>query len=94
MNWISVEDRVPEGTWRDEYLVITENGIYFVAKFWSDKPEGERWRDDGCCEGQTNQEVTHWMPLPSPPVNSASDRLTEEILDKYTSVFKKLAKDE
>jgi hypothetical protein len=63
-NWISVEDELPK---RDELfthdsVVVLTLGLRTVLGFYNyDKGE---WVD--------NTQVTHWMPLPQPPVVSNS----------------------
>lgn len=55
-NWISVKDKLP--LWQGRYL--THSIIYgqsLVAILWYDK------RGYGF-----DEEVTHWMPLPTPPI--------------------------
>jgi len=65
MEWISVEDRLPEIN-RDVlgYMDISEDGQsgddIHVAHY--NKSFG--W----CVSGFTMQCITHWMPLPDPPV--------------------------
>lgn len=66
MEWISVEDRLPEED--GKYLVARlEGNLYSISvrKFRKDVPD--RW--SGYCghwEKRTNG-ITHWMYLPEPP---------------------------
>ncbi len=57
--WISVEDRLPEGD-SQEVIVCKRfpNGARTVKTFlyWYGRQFGADWA-----------EVTHWMPLPEPP---------------------------
>lgn len=61
MNWIKVEDRLPDNT--DYVLVYSpEHHLDIVIADWWDKcPE---WWDQG---NVTIKGVTHWMPLPPKP---------------------------
>lgn len=56
--WISNEDRLPESTQPDEYLVVNwgkvETAIFFDG-LWFTQRRG--------------QSITHWMPLPEPPIS-------------------------
>jgi len=56
MEWVSVEDRMPEeGTW---VLVCEKDGCMFIDV----RDDGE-WR----IGVQALAVITHWMPLPEPP---------------------------
>ena len=70
--WISVEDRLPHAEYGESDNVLTINRVgickvlYFDGGCWC-YPTGEpvyfgnpRWR------------ITHWMPLPEPPVGNPS----------------------
>ena len=68
MEWISVEDRLPK-TFRTVLIWTNASWVVTTAryKYWSSKPvEFNKW--------VTNEyenipgDVTHWMPLPEPPV--------------------------
>jgi hypothetical protein len=62
--WISVKDRLP-GTsqgWSKPVLVYTVNDKIEISEFNRGKHEMmDSWL------GLGSSEVTHWMPLPSPP---------------------------
>jgi hypothetical protein len=62
--WISVKDRLP-GTslgWSKPVLVYTITGKIEISEFNRGKHEMmDSWL------GLGSSEVTHWMPLPSPP---------------------------
>lgn len=64
--WIPVEERLPES--EGTYLVYTERGSVYASHFYAKKV----FRDDYVREPQWSQrgkvKVTHWMPLPEPPV--------------------------
>ena len=61
--WISVEDRLPEG---DEAVLCSFGGwddnIFYRVFSWC-KIDNE-WTD---WDGISYKSVTHWMPLPQPP---------------------------
>lgn len=64
--WIPVTERLPaeDGT----YLVYTERGSVYTTHFYTEK----HFRNDYIREANWSQrgkvKVTHWMPLPEPPV--------------------------
>lgn len=58
MNWISVEDRLPEF---GESILAWDNSVECICFGWYSK-------DHGFTETtRFIKEVTHWMPLPEPP---------------------------
>ncbi len=65
MEWISVGDRLPEN---QQEILMTYNdfvmeGIYFKEKFYQIQTcEGD------FCEDTKQEGITHWMPLPEPPM--------------------------
>ena len=58
MEWINVEDRLPEGI--GSFLAFWENCYIGMLFFNSDKEWYEMWE-------QKKYKPTHWMPLPEPP---------------------------
>jgi hypothetical protein len=63
MSWISVKDKLPK---ENEHVIVFDNteGIcrgYIRYGSWQHYPIGS-YAGDGCLF-----DVTHWMPLPSPP---------------------------
>jgi hypothetical protein len=71
MGWISVKDKLPKYTKKGTYIVIVsgiENGKRYVhyaevhAYGKEDKAE-----DIFSIPGWSKMNVTHWMPLPTPP---------------------------
>lgn len=60
MEWISVKDRLPE-TGKNVLVVVkgeVHEGVLGMV-FWT-VPNAESY---------CNKDVTHWMPLPEPPVD-------------------------
>lgn len=73
--WIRVEERLPENDWgkhwkeRKYYLVFTKpSGLMDVAVYGY--KEHDWWIDGNSCvlDKKNYKEVTHWMPLPEPPM--------------------------
>lgn len=76
--WISAEDRLPDKTgkylvfhheWSDgAFLPTYEDYTIRTMQFMNNN----KWRYPVCvdkrCEADTHREVTHWMPLPEPPM--------------------------
>lgn len=70
--WISVDERLPEETC--ECLVIDAVGVIYLVKYSGryrafnaiDCDDGDRWKLNN---------VTHWMPMPEPPI---TDKPTQE----------------
>ena len=72
MEWISVEDRLPEipidCSYSDDVLIVFDNKKMLTAQLKFDYEE----LDVVWCENEGDGEdyafkPTHWMPLPSPP---------------------------
>ena len=77
MEWISVEDRLPE----PEKDCLISNGVhvgvgYYEAEYFAEDPEdplqysSDCWHQEGSNLKTCNSgfaDVTHWMPLPNPP---------------------------
>ena len=60
--WVSVEERLPEGhaqvlMWSAKWN-IAEAGSYYNKHFWVYSEIGDGYIADN---------ITHWMPLPAPP---------------------------
>lgn len=68
MDWISVEDRLPEPTFRGQqrgfYIVALKNGVVKELAYEFSHYENMLfpvgWHN-------TAYPVTHWMPMPKPP---------------------------
>ena len=63
VNWIRVEDRLPENDSHDRFLVCAIDP-WFGTKVIDFMRYDRRWLYDG---KPTEAKVTHWMPLPEPP---------------------------
>ena len=62
MNWISVDERLPEwGRYLDWYYEPPYEPEYLIMLYGG---LGWRWPEDGT---PFVGRVTHWMPLPPPP---------------------------
>lgn len=70
--WVSVKDRLPE---EETPVLILRNKVIFIGKIKWERPTFEdtyepfRYWDDPNDYGKEWEwdEITHWMPLPSPP---------------------------
>ena len=61
VEWVSVEDRLPEdGT----YLCSGHSGTQFICLM-----RNGRWLRQSAAKGVVG--ITHWLPLPQPPVSAA-----------------------
>ena len=70
-DWISVEDRLPDPLHRDVIMYISSEREIVIG--W--KGAGRGWMSQmfedefyGGRGGYGDDEVSHWMPLPDPPV--------------------------
>jgi hypothetical protein len=68
MEWISVEDRLPEDG--VDVLVYVENNFIFTASHQYVTGGGDYWHEFP--PSDIVFKPTHWMPLPEPP-EGASD---------------------
>ena len=69
MEWISVNDRLPE---LHHSVLISDGMGFYVATLLKNCGENE-WKISCDCadiERHYGIEVTHWIPLPSPPKES------------------------
>ena len=68
LRWISAADRLPEKD--GSYIVCSgKSGAVFTAHFWA---QSKAW------SGRSNGKyITHWMPLPEPPVYEKEDSYNE-----------------
>lgn len=68
--WVSVEERLPEESVIEEYLVVLKEsfGEFSNTAVWS-SPHWYSDKDMACILGG----VTHWMPLPAAPQEEEDD---------------------
>lgn len=86
MEWISVNDRLPEDDKSLRFhvdgvisfttvMVYTQHGLYAIANRLKHDPIGSPYLDEYATNGwiwsRGCGEVTHWMPLPEPPKEDA-----------------------
>lgn len=63
-NWISVKDRLPlEESAQNRCVLVWTGAMWLFGRYIG----GEIWHEDWAGERQIT--VTHWQPLPSPPVS-------------------------
>lgn len=65
MNWISVENKLPEG---GKTVIACDrpfSDLTFI-KMYIYSEENEGWYQS-CMPGEPADNITHWMPLPEPP---------------------------
>jgi len=76
MEWISVEDRLPD----NHVNVLASDGVIIFAAYWADDSNAFKvggWEDCFFCGGSsmvsfvqkyhTIKKITHWMALPELP---------------------------
>lgn len=76
--WVSVEERLPEKS--EEYIVCAcDDGAPIDERIWGDTVvvcadyyDGTFMWYEGSTEYDLSGIVTHWMPLPAPPKESAT----------------------
>jgi Protein of unknown function (DUF551). len=62
MEWLPIETAPKDGTW---VLVHTGEYTHPISAFWFKYNGLAYWRDYNL---DVVDEITHWMPLPKPPV--------------------------
>ena len=68
--WVSVEKELPRE--RGHYLAYTEYGQVWLTEYMQDKGGYWDWFVAPICVGAVSK-VTHWMPLPQPPVKKGGE---------------------
>lgn len=65
--WIPVSEKLPNDS-RELVLTITQKNVYWLARYDNDTWIDGAWTSDTgeIIEGEYNDIVTHWMPLPEP----------------------------
>ncbi len=74
MNWVSVKDRLPLEldpieTYKDVEVLVTDGKAVAMHMFASGSV-GDNWREWSAYGDMPHAKITHWMPLPEPPVNN------------------------
>ena len=64
--WIPVTERLPE--YEGSYLVYTERGSVYASHFYTEKRFASGYVREAQWSQRGKVKVTHWMPLPKPPV--------------------------
>lgn len=85
MDWIDVKDRLPSrnGLESDEteYVLVSSKGVLgpsvAICGFGSDG--WSHWDNFGVIN---TKRITHWMPLPDPPISESEGTGEEEDADK------------
>ena len=67
MKWISVKDELPKHT--GSYIVCTDKNAVCTAKWYRELPTGLRYENPHWNSGRLDKHITHWMPLPQPPID-------------------------
>lgn len=90
MEWISVKDRLPES---QQCVLFVQSGSsdVFSGTYKSNYDYAD-WSETCNCGGICNEslfyqtEITHWMPLPTPPIDkdSASYFMTQMTQEEFT----------
>ena len=72
MNWISVEDRLPE--FEENVLAYGEeiDNVPLVAQLLAIDKRGYYWLEYS--DGSNTRKITHWMPLPNKPTLSTGNK--------------------
>lgn len=69
MEWITIRDKLPP---QDENVILYDGNEVFCGNHYLSK-EGKICFGIQCCDGNCygwyeKKEITHWMPLPEPPI--------------------------
>jgi len=70
-DWVSVEDRLPELS--KEVLVWTKHGEFSMG-YRIDTDDGPDYWVTDVDTDEFNKSITHWQPLPAPPVENKDER--------------------
>lgn len=81
MEWISIYDQMP--SLNKQVLLFTKNGCFCGNRYIDEKPRKTKWFDGDLTGWEVNNEavdedemVTHWMPLPAPPEDCETQKIT------------------
>ena len=64
MEWISVEDRLPDN--QEKCFAYHEHG-YVISALFTYHQEFLSTYVEGCVRVFSKSEISHWIPLPEPP---------------------------
>lgn len=64
MSWISVDKELPE---KSAYIIAYSKGGYMETCYYSGRARGAAYEFDG--DTHSVDDVTHWQPLPAPPLD-------------------------
>lgn len=69
--WISCKDKMPEDNTSVLFVYVSENGIKSVHYGYHQtlKGLGSSWAKPSGGWEYSDEDVTHWQPIPEPPVN-------------------------
>jgi hypothetical protein len=68
--WRPISEEMPED-WRTVNLFSDETGEVFSGYY---DPDRECWEVDGTSYAESEMSVSHWMPLPTPPVDRSENK--------------------
>lgn len=70
MEWISIKDELPQ---KDVNVLLYDGNEVFCGNHYLGKNKESCFDTQGCdgaCYGWYENEITHWMPLPMPPIKN------------------------
>jgi hypothetical protein len=76
-DWIDVDEQLPEN---NQKLLMTYNDLVLEGRFVN----GKFYYRSGCahtpgyCNCEEQEGITHWMPLPKPPVEKNQSEIVKE----------------
>ena len=68
MEWISVEDNLPDYD-KKVFIWQGDDGVYKGMRTHTDS-QGENWLNMECDDGSISEHVTHWMEIPTKPLKT------------------------
>ena len=75
MKWISCKDKMPEDNTSVLFVYVSENGIKSVHYGYHQtvKGLGSSWAKPSGGWEYSDEDVTHWQPIPEPPKDGDSE---------------------